>query len=90
MTVVTRFAPSPTGELHLGSAYSALVAWKRGSWIPTRPQRDARARRLAADQKAGRPPPVDTTGNGSRDGSGRPLGLNTAAAPRSSASAAGR
>jgi glutamyl-Q tRNA(Asp) synthetase len=29
MTVVTRFAPSPTGELHLGSAYSALVAWKR-------------------------------------------------------------
>jgi len=29
MSVVTRFAPSPTGELHLGSAYSALVAWKR-------------------------------------------------------------
>jgi glutamyl-Q tRNA(Asp) synthetase len=29
MPVVTRFAPSPTGELHLGSAYSALVAWKR-------------------------------------------------------------
>jgi glutamyl-Q tRNA(Asp) synthetase len=29
MNVVTRFAPSPTGELHLGSAYSALVAWKR-------------------------------------------------------------
>lgn len=29
MTVVTRFAPSPTGELHLGSAYSALVAWRR-------------------------------------------------------------
>jgi glutamyl-Q tRNA(Asp) synthetase len=27
--VVTRFAPSPTGELHLGSAYSALVAWQR-------------------------------------------------------------
>jgi len=29
MNVVTRFAPSPTGELHLGSVYSALVAWKR-------------------------------------------------------------
>lgn len=26
---VTRFAPSPTGPLHLGHAYSALVAWQR-------------------------------------------------------------
>lgn len=26
--IVTRFAPSPTGFMHLGNAYSALYAWK--------------------------------------------------------------
>src|SRR6266446_6950825 len=29
MSVVTRFAPSPTGELHLGSVYSAMIARQR-------------------------------------------------------------
>ena len=29
MTVVTRFAPSPTGRLHLGHAYSAMMAHDR-------------------------------------------------------------
>lgn len=29
MSIVTRFAPSPTGHLHLGHAYSALTGWRR-------------------------------------------------------------
>jgi len=29
MSTTTRFAPSPTGLLHLGHARSALVAWRR-------------------------------------------------------------
>lgn len=29
MSITTRFAPSPTGHLHLGHAFSALTAWRR-------------------------------------------------------------
>ena len=29
MPLITRFAPSPTGYLHLGHAFSALTAWRR-------------------------------------------------------------
>jgi hypothetical protein len=50
MTVVTRFAPSPTGFLHVGGAHTALFNWvfarQHGGkfpaahrWIPTGPAR---------------------------------------------------
>jgi glutamyl/glutaminyl-tRNA synthetase len=33
MSVRTRFAPSPTGSLHLGSALSAMANRQRGDWL---------------------------------------------------------
>ena len=33
MTTRTRFAPSPTGSLHLGSALSAVANRRRGDWL---------------------------------------------------------
>src|SRR5688572_26051394 len=33
MSVRVRFAPSPTGSLHLGSALSAVANRRRGDWL---------------------------------------------------------
>ncbi len=46
MSVRTRFAPSPTGSLHLGSALSALANRRRGAWLLLRIDDTDRAREV--------------------------------------------
>jgi glutamyl-Q tRNA(Asp) synthetase len=48
VTRVTRFAPSPTGPLHLGHAYAALIAVERGDRFLLRIEDIDRARCTAA------------------------------------------
>jgi glutamyl/glutaminyl-tRNA synthetase len=50
--VRTRFAPSPTGSLHLGSALSALANSRRGDWFLLRIDDTDRAREVAGAVEA--------------------------------------
>ena len=55
MTVRTRFAPSPTGDLHLGGAWTALASWvvaRRAAGAATLRFEDLDAARVAAGSRA--------------------------------------
>ncbi len=52
MNIVTRFAPSPTGYLHLGHAFSAWSAWRRADVFRLRLE-DIDATRCRAEFAAG-------------------------------------
>jgi hypothetical protein len=61
----------------------AIVYAVEMGWILVAPKHDPHSMSLIeagrrSGQKAGRPPPFDTIGKGSREGSGRPVDLNTA------------
>ncbi len=52
MTVRVRFAPSPTGSLHLGSALSATANRRAGDWLLLRIDDTDPARNLAGGEEA--------------------------------------
>ncbi len=51
MTTRVRFAPSPTGSLHLGSALSAVANRRRGDWMLLRIDDTDSARNLAGGEE---------------------------------------
>src|ERR671933_714032 len=52
MTVRTRFAPSPTGSLHVGNALSAVAARRLGGWLLLRIDDTDPARNLQGGEEA--------------------------------------
>ena len=52
MSTRVRFAPSPTGSLHLGSALSAVVNRRRGDWLLLRIDDTDRSREVAGAVEA--------------------------------------
>src|ERR687885_1393410 len=52
MTVRTRFAPSPTGSLHVGNALSAVAARRLGDWLLLRIDDTDPARNLPGGEEA--------------------------------------
>jgi len=52
MAVRVRFAPSPTGSLHLGNALSAVANRRLGDWMLLRIDDTDPARNVAGGEKA--------------------------------------
>jgi len=51
VTTRVRFAPSPTGSLHLGSALSAVANRRRGDWMLLRIDDTDAARNVAGGEE---------------------------------------